>query len=68
VPGAGCCVPDLDGFAVAARLAALPEAPRVVLISSREAGAYGQRLGEAAARGFITKRELSGRTLAALVD
>jgi DNA-binding NarL/FixJ family response regulator len=61
-------LPDLDGFAVAARLAALPEAPRVVLISSREAGAYGQRLGEAAARGFITKRELSGRTLAALVD
>ena len=61
-------LPDIDGFAVAARLAALPEAPRVVLISSREASAYGQRLREAAARGFITKRELSGRALAALVE
>jgi DNA-binding NarL/FixJ family response regulator len=60
-------LPDIDGFAVAARLAALPEAPRVVLISSREASAYGHRLREAAARGFITKRELSGRALAALV-
>jgi DNA-binding NarL/FixJ family response regulator len=60
-------LPDLDGFAVAERLAALPEAPRVVLISSREASAYGHRLREAAARGFITKRELSGRALAALV-
>jgi hypothetical protein len=38
-----------------------------VLISSREASAYGHRLREAAARGFITKRELSGRALAALV-
>ena len=60
-------LPELDGFAVAKRLAALPEAPRVVLISSREASAYGRRLGEAPARGFITKRELSGQALAALV-
>ena len=60
-------LPDVDGFAVAARLSALPEAPRVVLISSREAAAYGHRLRDAAARGFITKRELSGRALAALV-
>jgi DNA-binding NarL/FixJ family response regulator len=61
-------LPDVDGFAVAERLAALREAPRVVLISSREATAYGPRLGAAAARGFITKRELSGRAIAALVD
>jgi DNA-binding NarL/FixJ family response regulator len=60
-------LPELDGFAVAERLAALPEAPRVVLISSREANAYGHRLVETAARGFIPKRELSGRALAALV-
>jgi DNA-binding NarL/FixJ family response regulator len=60
-------LPDLDGFAVAERLAALPDAPRVVLISSRDKSAYGPRLGAAAARGFITKRELSGRALAALV-
>lgn len=60
-------LPELDGFAVAERLATLPEAPLVVLISSREASAYGHRLREAPARGFITKRALSGRVLAALV-
>jgi DNA-binding NarL/FixJ family response regulator len=60
-------LPDLDGFAVAERLAARPDPPRVVLISSREAGAYGPRLNGAAARGFIPKRELSGSALAALV-
>jgi DNA-binding NarL/FixJ family response regulator len=60
-------LPDLDGFAVAERLAARPEPPRVVLISSREAAAYGSRLDAAAAQGFIPKRELSGSALAALV-
>ena len=60
-------LPDLDGFAVAERLAAGPDPPRVVLISSREAAAYGPRLEAAAARGFIPKRELSGSALAALV-
>jgi DNA-binding NarL/FixJ family response regulator len=60
-------LPGLDGFAVAERLAAGPNRPRVVLISSRDAAAYGPRLQAARAWGFITKRELSGRTLAALV-
>ena len=60
-------LPGADGFTVAERLAALADAPRVVLISSREANAYGHRLGEAPARGFIAKRELSGEALAALV-
>jgi len=60
-------LPDSDGFTVAERLAAGPDPPRVVLISSREAAAYGPRLDAAAARGFIPKRELSGSSLAALV-
>ncbi len=60
-------LPDLDGFAVAERLAAIPDAPRVVLISSREATAYGPRLDAAQAQGFLAKRELSGASLAALV-
>jgi DNA-binding NarL/FixJ family response regulator len=60
-------LPDLDGFAVAERLAGMQNPPRVVLISSREAAAYGPRLESAAARGFIPKRELSGSALAALV-
>jgi DNA-binding NarL/FixJ family response regulator len=60
-------LPDVDGFAVAERLAGMQNPPRVVLISSREAVAYGPRLESAAARGFIPKRELSGSALAALV-
>jgi DNA-binding NarL/FixJ family response regulator len=59
-------LPDLYGFAVAERLARSPDPPKVVLISSREAAAYGPRLEEAAARGFIPKRDLSGPALAAL--
>src|SRR5690242_20151254 len=60
-------LPDVDGFAVAERLAALREPPRVVLISSRDAAAYGPRLDAAPACGFLAKRELSGASLAALV-
>ncbi len=60
-------LPDVDGFTVAARLAALPDPPRVVLISSRDAAAYGPRLDAAPVRGFLAKRELSGAALAALV-
>ena len=60
-------LPDLDGFVVAERLTAMADPPLVVLVSSREAGVYGPRLQAARARGFITKRELSGQALAALV-
>jgi CheY-like chemotaxis protein len=60
-------LPDLDGFAVAERLAALPEPPRIVLISSREASVYGPRLQAVPAQGFISKRELTGPALRALV-
>jgi two-component system nitrate/nitrite response regulator NarL len=60
-------LPDLDGFAVAERLAAGPDPPAVVFVSSRDAAAYGARLHGAAARGFIAKGDLSGAALAALV-
>ena len=60
-------LPDVDGFEVAERLALLPDPPAVVLVSSREAAAYGRRLELAPSRGFIAKRELSGAALAALV-
>lgn len=61
-------LPDLDGIAVAERLARTENPPQVVLISSRDAAAYGPRIGSAPARGFLAKRELSGASLAALVD
>jgi DNA-binding NarL/FixJ family response regulator len=60
-------LPDVDGFAVAERLARTANPPRVVLISSREAAAYGARVRTARALGFLAKRELSGAALAALV-
>jgi DNA-binding NarL/FixJ family response regulator len=60
-------LPDLDGFAVAERLASMSAPPLVVLISSRDAASYGPRLGAASACGFLAKRELSGASLAALV-
>jgi DNA-binding NarL/FixJ family response regulator len=60
-------LPGLDGLAVAEQLAAGPNAPAVVLTSSRDATAYGPRLGQTSARGFIPKSGLSGEALAALV-
>jgi two-component system response regulator FimZ (fimbrial Z protein) len=60
-------LPGVDGFAVAERLAAAGSGAAVVLISSREAAAYGTRVEAAAAKGFIAKRELSGEALAALL-
>jgi DNA-binding NarL/FixJ family response regulator len=60
-------LPDLDGIAVAEQLASGPDPPAVVLISGRDAAAYGPRIRETAARGFISKSGLSGEALAAMV-
>ena len=60
-------LPDASGFTVAQELAELPEPPDVVLISSREATDFGPRLDRAAARGFISKSELTGPRLRALL-
>jgi DNA-binding NarL/FixJ family response regulator len=60
-------LPDLDGFAVADELASHRGAPDVVLISSRDAETYGDRLASAPARGFLAKRDLSGAALARLL-
>jgi DNA-binding NarL/FixJ family response regulator len=61
-------LPDMDGFAVATRLAETSVPPAVVLISSRDAAVYGPRLRATPSRGFILKSELSGKTLADLID
>jgi DNA-binding NarL/FixJ family response regulator len=53
-------LPGLDGFGVAERLAEVAEAPAVVLVSSRDAIAFGPRLAQTPARGFIPKSGLSG--------
>jgi DNA-binding NarL/FixJ family response regulator len=59
-------LPDLDGLTVAEQLARAPDPPAVVLISSRDAAAYGPRLQGSPARGFIPKNGLSGEALAAM--
>jgi CheY-like chemotaxis protein len=60
-------LPDLDGLTVAEKIAAKPNPPFVVLISSRPAKTYGPRLHLTPAHGFIEKSELSGAALADLL-
>lgn len=61
-------LPGPDGLTVAESIARQPNPPAVVLISSRDARAYGPRLRQTAARGFISKSDLSGAILARLVE
>jgi CheY-like chemotaxis protein len=60
-------LPGIDGFEVAWRLSRKPRAPGVVLISSRDAADYGERLKRAPVLGFIPKHELSLAALTALI-
>jgi CheY-like chemotaxis protein len=57
-------LPGLDGFDVAARMAALPHPPVVVLISARDRSAYGERATNAA---YVTKAELGHTSFADLL-
>ena len=61
-------LPGDDGFHVARQLRRWADAPVVVLTSSRAATAYGDRIADSAAAGFVRKDELTASTLAALVD
>jgi DNA-binding NarL/FixJ family response regulator len=55
-------LPDRDGFAIADILATDERPPIVVLISTRDRGAYRARLATTSARAFLPKGELSIRT------
>jgi DNA-binding NarL/FixJ family response regulator len=61
-------LPDMDGLEVARTLATLGSPPRVVLTSSRDARAYGRRLTNGPALGFIAKERISGPAIRTLVD
>ena len=61
-------LPGLDGIVVASRIAELDHPPPVVLVSSRAAASYGERISSAPVRGFLLKAELSGAALTALLD
>jgi CheY-like chemotaxis protein len=60
-------LPDGDGFALSQRLAALPWAVRVVLISSDADSVSVRAAQRAGARGFVAKEELSGQELRQLL-
>ena len=59
-------LPDVEGFEVAQTLAIDGPPPLVVLTSSRDARAYGKRLTDGHALGFIPKERISGATIRAL--
>ncbi len=62
-------LPDTTGFEIAAELCGSNgAAPTVVLVSSRDAGDYGDLIASCGARGFIAKGELSGAAVRALVS
>jgi DNA-binding NarL/FixJ family response regulator len=60
-------LPDMDGFAVADRLAAAGSASAVVLTSGHERGDFAGRVRAAPVRGFLPKEMISGPALAALL-
>jgi CheY-like chemotaxis protein len=60
-------LPDIDGFEVLARLRDGPAGPAVVLTSTRDRADYGERVDHSGASGFISKAELSGAAVLAVI-
>jgi len=60
-------LPDLDGFAVARRITGCAPGSAVILISSREVNEWGRAVADAGALGFISKADLSGAAVEALL-
>jgi DNA-binding NarL/FixJ family response regulator len=60
-------LPDIDGFEVTARLRRAGSQAAIVLASSRESDDFGSLVAESGARGFVTKAELTGDAIRALV-
>jgi DNA-binding NarL/FixJ family response regulator len=61
-------LPDVDGFEVAERLAALGVPSAVILTSSRNPAEYGPLADGSSVRGFVPKAELSGAVLTGLLS
>ena len=61
-------LPDVDGCELCRTLAAEPDAPHIVLISSRDAADYGSRVMSCGALGFVAKGDLSVAALHAMLD
>ena len=60
-------LPDIDGFDVVERIAAGAHAPPVVLTSIRSAGDFANLIHDSSARGFLTKDEITGDALRAIL-
>jgi len=60
-------LPDGQGYDVARRILAAGVDTRIVLVSSREASDYGDSIASSGAVGFISKGDLSGDRLRALL-
>lgn len=61
-------LPDIDGFAVAERLAAEDGGPAVIVTSSSDDPLYPDRAVSMGACGFVAKHDLSGAALYRLLD
>jgi DNA-binding NarL/FixJ family response regulator len=59
-------LPDLSGFDVAEQLAGGPS--KIVLVSSRGQADFGPRLRRTPALGFVSKDQLSGESIRALLE
>jgi DNA-binding NarL/FixJ family response regulator len=56
-------LPDMDGFAVALRLAAGSGGPAVIVTSSSDDPLYPARAARSGARGFVAKHDVCGAAL-----
>jgi DNA-binding NarL/FixJ family response regulator len=60
-------LPDISGLSLAERLTAEPDAPSVVLTSTRDPADFGELVTRCGARGFVPKAALSGDAISALL-
>jgi CheY-like chemotaxis protein len=56
-------LPDTTGFDVAVHLAALPDRPTIVLMSTHDSTDFGDRIAASPAVGFLAKEEFSGAAI-----
>ena len=61
-------LPDIDGFEVARRVTGGDAAPAVIIVSSHDGGDFGPLVNASGAVGFVTKADLSGERIRALLD
>ena len=60
-------LPDANGFDICEFLCDVGTQPHIVLVSSRDASDYNGLIQSSHARGFISKADLSGETLEAVL-